>query len=350
MATISDWTDKAARAYGCGPALQAAFQSALQVPTNEGVAYTSEQYIATWACRFSSDSTIASEAKDLWPTLNSYGYYPSAPFAIAAMVIFSASGALHLYQLGRSRRWAFISVICAAGLEVYGWYCRYQSASDVMYGYIVQLAVLTIAPTFYAGGIYALFYALAATQVLDAMPWMRPKVFSWSIFVVEIITLSIQAAGGAIAATVSGKKQFLMGTHIMTAGTSLQLATSVFFTVFFILYYRRLSRHAGNVYSLRNNLGRIFWGTIVAEIFLIIRGAYRTAELSEGLFGKLGTTQIALILGDAVPIFIVAIMLNLIHPLWTVKRTTPAHSPLASRDRDSDNNSAEMKDYSSSRV
>lgn len=50
------------------------------------------------------------------------------------MVIFGASGALHLYQLWRSRRWAFISVICAAGLEVYGWYLRFQSASDVMYG------------------------------------------------------------------------------------------------------------------------------------------------------------------------------------------------------------------------
>lgn len=61
-------------------------------------------------------------------------YYPSAAFGIVAMVIFGASGALHLYQLWRSRRWAFISVICAAGLEVYGWYLRFQSASDVMYG------------------------------------------------------------------------------------------------------------------------------------------------------------------------------------------------------------------------
>lgn len=62
-----------------------------------------------------------------------------------------------------------------------------------------------------------------------------------------------------------------MGTHIMTAGTSLQLATSVFFTVFFMVYYRRLSRRTENPYSLRTRLGRIYWGTLVAELFLIIR-------------------------------------------------------------------------------
>lgn len=108
---------------------------------------------------------------------------------------------------------------------------------------------------------------------------------------VEIVTLSIQAAGGvrthlrsctllvivltatrqALAATVNGRKQFLMGTHIMTAGTALQFATSVFFTGFFLVYYRRLSYRTDNPYSLRRNLGRIFWGTLLTELFLIIR-------------------------------------------------------------------------------
>ena len=73
MATITDWTDKGARAYGCSSVLQQALQSALLVPKNEGVGYTSEEYIATWACRFSSDGAVADAAKKLWPTLNSYG-------------------------------------------------------------------------------------------------------------------------------------------------------------------------------------------------------------------------------------------------------------------------------------
>lgn len=73
MATITDWTDEGARAYGCSSALQQALQAALLVPKNEGVGYTSEEYIATWACRFSSDTAVAEAAKKLWPTLNSYG-------------------------------------------------------------------------------------------------------------------------------------------------------------------------------------------------------------------------------------------------------------------------------------
>ena len=86
-------------------------------------------------CKFSPPSSGIFTGTDprLSRTLSSQ-YYPSAAFGIVAMVIFGASGVLHLYQLWRSRRWTFVSVICAAGLEVYGWYLRFQSASDVMYG------------------------------------------------------------------------------------------------------------------------------------------------------------------------------------------------------------------------
>ncbi|GAA5949809.1 hypothetical protein JCM3765_007699 [Sporobolomyces pararoseus] len=334
MATITDWSNDGARAFGCPSALQDALASALQVPVNTGQGYSSIEYIAVWACRYSSDPTIAKQAYDLWPTLNSYGYYPSAAFGIAAMIVFGLSGALHLFQMYRSRRWILIAgPVMAAGLEVYGWYLRYGSSKDVMYGYVVQLAVLTIAPTFLAGGVYTLFYAFAVGENPKLMPLLRPKKFSWTIFGVEMLTLCIQAAGGALAATGNRESLFKLGTRIMTAGTSLQLATSLAFVVLFLVYFNRLRRYKSDTFSLRKGSGRIFWGTLLLELFLIIRGAYRTAELSEGLFGKLGRSQIALILGDAIPIMIASVLLNIIHPLHTVK-AKPRHQTVPSQASD----------------
>lgn len=63
------------------------------------------------------------------------------------MVIFGLSGAIHLYQMIRSRRWAYFAVICAAGLEIYGWYLRYGSASDVMYGCVNRPRTPRVVPS-----------------------------------------------------------------------------------------------------------------------------------------------------------------------------------------------------------
>lgn len=104
----------------------------------------------------------------------------------------------------------------------------------------------------------------------------------------------------------------------MTVGTSLQLATSLFFVALFLVYFRRLVNGTNYSLSLRERTGRIFWGIVAMEFFIIVRyvevpsdsrrrttlnhssshgahrGCYRTAELSEGLFGKLGRTGASL--------------------------------------------------------
>ncbi|GAA5987847.1 hypothetical protein JCM10908_007241 [Rhodotorula pacifica] len=322
------WSDAHALAAGCNATLQAAVEAALQVPADEGVGYSPVEYYGVWACRFSDDASLSKAAKKLWPTLNSYGYYPSRWFALFAVVVFGLSVLLHLYQLWKSRRWGYISVIFAGALEIAGWCFRYEGAVDVRNGYVLQLAMLTIAPTFYAGGIYTLFYLAADARDRSLMPLVSPKVFTWTIFAVEVVTIAIQAAGGAIAAITSDRDVFKVGTRIMTAGTALQLATSVAFSVLFGIYFTRLRNYTMERFAFRSRTGRIFWGILAMETLLIIRGAYRTAELSEGLFGKVASSQIGLILGDTVPMLVVSIILNLVHPLWTVPRDAFAHGSI----------------------
>jgi hypothetical protein len=57
----------------------------------------------------------------------------------------------------------------------------------------------------------------------------------------------------------------------MTAGTSLQLATSIVFFGLFLTYFRRFSRIKSNALSRREGSGRIFWGVIAIEFFIILR-------------------------------------------------------------------------------
>lgn len=117
-----------------------------------------------------------------------------------------------------------------------------------------------------------------------------------------------------IAASVAGRSNYLLGTHIMTAGTSLQLATSLAFTTVFAIFFVRYRRSiAAESLSLRKNVGRIFWGIAVMELLIILRsvslqcgresilwsdssltvysGSYRIAELAGGLYGSIATNR-----------------------------------------------------------
>lgn len=62
----------------------------------------------------------------------------------------------------------------------------------------------------------------------------------------------------------------------MTAGTALQVVTSVAFTWLFVLYFRRMRGmgYACESASIRTSVGRIYYGVLLMELFLIIRSVF----------------------------------------------------------------------------
>ncbi|BGP15525.1 hypothetical protein JCM10213v2_003504 [Rhodosporidiobolus nylandii] len=299
----------------CNSTMAALVQSALGLENQE---LSLEQAYSAGYCQYSSNATLAAEAKDVWIVASSYGYQPSGGFAIFAILAFVASFVWHVYQLWRSRRWSYIAVLLGGALLIYGWAERYLAANDIQAGYVEQLAVLTIAPTFFSAVIYSLFSMIAASQNPSLLPLMSPKKYMWSFISVDFVTLVIQAAGGAIAAITDdlakqlhhAQDTFNLGCNIMLAGIVLQLVATLVFLAAFFTFYARLRNATYDVLSLRTGSGKVFWGIVVMAVLIIIRGCYRTAELAEGLFGPIATHQISLIICDAIPMILVTWLLN----------------------------------------
>ncbi|GAA6039677.1 hypothetical protein JCM8097_001343 [Rhodosporidiobolus ruineniae] len=309
----------------CNSTLEALVQSAVGLDNRD---LSFEQIFAAGDCYFTSENTtLVKEAREVWITGSSYGYIPSSGFAIFALVAFGLSTAVHLYQLYRSRRWTYIAAILGAVLQMAGWGMRYSGSSieNILNGYVGQLAVLTIAPTFFSAVIYALFSTLAASEDPSLLFGMGPKGYMITFIVIDFTTLVIQAAGGGLAATTDIRSTFDAGCNVMLAGIILQLITTLVFMTAFGIYYHRLRQTKGDALSLREGSGRIFWGTVVMAVFIVLRGCYRTAELSEGLFGAIAKDEGALIGCDAIPMIFVAFLLNATHPLHNIK--APARTP-----------------------
>ncbi|GAA5837644.1 hypothetical protein JCM11251_002032 [Rhodosporidiobolus azoricus] len=304
----------------CNATMVALVESAVGLPHSD-IGY--EQTFSAGYCQYSSNATLAAEAKDVWVEASAYGYIPSKGFAAFALAAFAIAVVLHIYQLIRSRRWFYIATLLGAALQIFGWTERFLAADDVQVGYVEQLATLTIAPTFFSATIYALFSMLTASQDPTLLPFMSPKKYMWCFIVVDFVTLVIQAAGGAIAAITDDQSTFEMGCNIMLAGIILQLITTLIFLTAFSIYYHRLRAARGNgIFSLKAGTGRIFWGIVLMAAFIIVRGCYRTAELSEGLFGDIATHEAGLIACDAIPMIFVIFLLSATHPLHNIPRTS----------------------------
>ena len=108
-----------------------------------------------------------------------------------------------------------------------------------------------------------------------------PKVFYYTFIPCDIISLILQAVGGAMSSSSNGSSN--VGVNIALAGLGFQVATVlifIFLTVDYFLRSRSVWRHS-NIHLPRQF--KIFVGFIaLATILILIRCCYRVYELSEG--------------------------------------------------------------------
>lgn len=74
----------------------------------------------------------------------------------------------------------------------------------------------------------------------------------------------------------------------MLAGIVVQLVVMLAFVTFGVVWAHRA---AGELRACGRALWTLLFGMAVASICIIIRGAYRTGELSEGFFGPLAVRR-----------------------------------------------------------
>lgn len=115
-----------------------------------------------------------------------------------------------------------------------------------------------------------------------------PRLYYWIFIPGDLICLIIQAAGGAMSTTSKGANQ--TGVDLALAGLVLQVVFMLIFCALFADYlirYARSSRAGAGGPKFTRRLQLFFGLQATATLLILVRCAYRLAELHEGYGGEL---------------------------------------------------------------
>ena len=222
---------------------------------------------------------------------NAYGYTPTFAAGLVFSIVFCLLLVLHLSRSFRHRKWTSYLLSLAALLELVGWIGRVWNAKCPYNktAFLMQIALLVIAPLFVAAAIYVclgyLIILLGARYSL-----IKPKLYLWIFCASDALALLVQAGGGGLAASETNKnKSTRPGASMMASGIILQLISmSVFVVLFLTFVYRTKAVSIENAGSVTANPVLLWlFATGVSISFVYIRCVYRTIELLQGWDGYL---------------------------------------------------------------
>jgi len=164
-----------------------------------------------------------------------WDYRPSLAANSVFLALFSSSllGFIVVYAITRRTTAFTFALLSGCTLEILGylgrilsWYNPWRET-----GFLLQIICLTIAPAFMAGGIY-----LCLRRIVYAFgkenSRISPETYTRLFIPCDVISLVLQALGGALASTASHQhKSSALGDHIMVAGLAFQALTLAVFMV-----------------------------------------------------------------------------------------------------------------------
>ncbi len=222
-----------------------------------------------------------------------YNYQPSLAANASFLAFFAITGVLHIVQGIITKKRAFwIAVALGCAAEVVGYAGRIISHSNPFdqNGFLIQICCLTIAPAFFAAGIY--FTLGDIVKVISVRSSrIKPSGYAAIFIPCDVVSLILQGTGGGLASVRSQNNEDpAIGTHIMVAGLSFQVASMAFFIVLALEYAWRVRRTEKDrprfpVSKTKLQLFIVFFSLAVICVF--IRCIYRVIELSEGWGGAL---------------------------------------------------------------
>ncbi|KAK3377981.1 RTA1 like protein-domain-containing protein [Podospora didyma] len=251
----------------------------------------------------------------------SYGYWPTLGAGIAFDALFGLAVIGHLIQLARFRRWTSLLFATGALTEVIGWAGRTWSAKCPYNNdaFLMQVTTLIIAPTFFAAALYILLHTLINLLGRDTSA-LSPRNYALIFCTCDLISLVVQAVGGAMASNESSKVggDTQPGTHIMVAGIAFQLFTMTIFAGLVLDFLRRVrnKRIAGTLPGgkLPKQIKLVLVAVFVAFVMIYIRSVYRTIELAQGWEGYLITHEGYFIGLDATLMFVAVAVFLVLDP------------------------------------
>ncbi|KAJ6011870.1 hypothetical protein N7499_013160 [Penicillium canescens] len=250
-------------------------------------------------------------------------YRPNMPGNMVYLAIFAV---LMVGQVGagiKYRTWSFM-VPMAAGLilEVIGYLGRVFLHNNPFNfdAFLMYLICLTIAPAFFTAGIY-LCLGRVITVYGEEFSRLKPRTYTYIFVACDLISLVLQAAGGAVTSIADERSLRDTGVNIMIAGLAFQVVSLVAFSVLAIEYGVRAVR-ARRMHSQKR---RASWkrrsfllGLATAVLTIVIRSAFRVAELQRGFDSSLANDEVALMILEGAMVSIACICLTGLYPALLV--------------------------------
>ncbi|RCK60648.1 Sphingoid long-chain base transporter RSB1 [Candida viswanathii] len=284
---------------------------------------------------------------------NLYAMNLSVPFNALFTVLFGLCLVAYIALGWYTRvRYFTVCLVCGTVLEMIGYLARtlaHYSWSDPNL-FLCQIITLTVAPAFIMAGIY---YLLAQLIVVtgDTYSVLRPRWFCYIFIVCDVVSLLVQAAGGAAAAiSLRMFKNTKAGTYVMVGGIAFQVVSMTFFLILLFDFIHRsyFKAHPALRFSPGSFLGLLFntkssrtlraeylepsyapryahmrarrWFNymplviLVSVVFIYVRCIYRVIELAEGWRGYLITHEEYIFVLDALMALLTCVIYVVYHP------------------------------------
>ncbi|CAG8264881.1 unnamed protein product [Penicillium olsonii] len=231
-------------------------------------------------------------------------YQPSLPATYAPIAIFAISLLWNVFNGTYNCSWGFMaSLIGGCILEIVGYVGRiiiHDNPFDFN-GFIMQISsstissmpsdsnnpkvCITVAPVFFCAAIYVLL-TQTILHIDERVSRFKARYFSWIFISCDIVSLILQAVGGALSCIGSTKLKIQVGVDVSLAGLIFQVATLSLFTLLFLDYLHSCWKlYNGMVFTRRMNVFLFF--LTLSTILILIRCVYRIVELHAGYFSPL---------------------------------------------------------------
>ncbi|KAJ5138295.1 uncharacterized protein N7515_003143 [Penicillium bovifimosum] len=264
---------------------------------------------------------------DLCPITEAYVYYVPS---LAGNAIFVAIFALLLVAqivLGiRYRTWAYLAGLFGGlVLEVIGYAGRIQMHYNPFRfdPYLEYLICLTIGPAFISASIYICLGRIVVVYG-ESISFLRPRTYTIVFIICDLISLLLQAAGGAITSVADADEADLSqaGINIMIAGLASQVASLAIFMALCLAFAWNVhkNKHELNpdpsMVKLRSSMKwkAFIGGLILATITIFIRSVFRVAELKSGFHSALANDEVMFMILEGAMMAIALLCLTILHP------------------------------------
>ncbi|SMQ50064.1 unnamed protein product [Zymoseptoria tritici ST99CH_3D7] len=251
-----------------------------------------------------------------------FTYIPDLAGNVAYLTIFAVILVPQLYFGIRYKTWGyFVGMVGGIVLEIIGYVGRVQLHFNPFPfdPFLLYLICLTIGPAFLSAAIYLCLGRIVVVYG-EGISRVQPRAYSILFISCDFLSLVLQAAGGALAATGDTPADGQTGVNIMIAGLSTQVVSLLLFIILGAEFAWRVRKHPDQLderfRSLRNTkLWTMFLvGLAVATVTIFIRCVFRVAELSSGFHGELFNDEAAFMVLEGPMIIIACICLTIFHP------------------------------------